>query len=101
MLALNLPVDQVTSSPWARGDKNRRRDLPGLRRFINETRGEESGTVGQNLSNLFGANWAVITDPRHMRGFDATANEHVAHSLRRLETAARGDPNDLLKQEAL
>ena len=42
-------------------------------RFINETRGEESGTVGQNLSNLFGANWAFITDPRHMRGFDVTA----------------------------
>ena len=43
-------------------------------RFINETRGEESGTVGQNLSNLFGANWAFITDPRHMRAFDATAD---------------------------
>ena len=69
LLALNLSVDQVTSPPLALGDENGRRDLPGLRRFINETRGNESG--------------------------------YVAHRLRRLETAARGDSTDLLKQEAL
>jgi hypothetical protein len=38
---------------------------------------------------------AISLGPRHLRAFDTTADEQVAHRLCRLETAARDASTDL------
>jgi diguanylate cyclase (GGDEF)-like protein len=72
-----------------------------LRRFISETREEEHSFVGQSLSNMLEAIWAFIGGMRHTLAFEEQNDEQVVHRLRRLESAARGDSTERLKQEAL
>lgn len=95
------PPGREGSATREEGGKTIPRDLPGLRRFVDETRSQESSYVGQSLTNMLDAIWAFIVGLRHMLSFDTRTDEQVAHRLRRLESAARGDSTDRLKQEAL
>lgn len=76
------------------------RDLPGLRRFVDETRREENRYLNLSLSNMLGAIWAFIGGLRHSLAFEQQSDEQVGHRLRRLESAARGNSTEQLKQEA-
>jgi diguanylate cyclase (GGDEF)-like protein len=77
------------------------RDLLGLRRFIADTRAAEHSFISQNLNNMLEAIWSFISGMRHTLVFERQADEQVAHRLRRLESAARGNSTERLKQEAL
>lgn len=77
------------------------RDLQGLRRFMADTRQEEHSFIGRRLSNMLEAIWTFIAGMRHALVFEQQTDEQVAHRLRRLESAARGNSTEQLKQEAL
>ena len=77
------------------------RDLPGLQQFMANIRAAEHSFISRNLSNMLEAIWSFISGLRHTLFFEQKADEQVAHRLRRLESAARGNSSERLKQEAL
>ncbi|MCH7868480.1 MAG: diguanylate cyclase [Myxococcales bacterium] len=77
------------------------RDLQGLRRFMADTRQEEHSFIGRRLSNMLEAIWTFIAGMRQALVFEQQTDEQVAHRLRRLESAARGNSTEQLKREAL
>ncbi|MDP6977524.1 MAG: GGDEF domain-containing protein [Myxococcota bacterium] len=95
------PPDRPSEADEWQGGASAPRDLPGVRRFVGETRREEHRYIGQSFANMFEAIWAFIGGLRHTLAFDQQTDARVAHRLHRLEKAAQGNSTARLKQEAL
>ncbi|MCP4039400.1 MAG: GGDEF domain-containing protein [bacterium] len=100
IVGIEPPDYPPEADPWE-GGAEATRDLPGLRRFVDETRREEHSFIGQSLSNMLEAIWAFIGGLRHSLSFEQETDERVADRLCSLESAAGGDSTARLKQEAL
>lgn len=95
------PPDRPEEADEWEGGASAPRDLPGVRRFMDQTRGEEHRFIGQSMTNMFEAIWAFIGGLRHTLVFDEKTDAQVARRIRRLEKAAHGDSTERLKREAL
>ncbi len=100
LVGLEPPDYPAEADDWQQGAAAPR-DLPGLRRFVDETRREEHDFLGGSLANMLEAIWAFISGLRHSLAFEQQTDQQVGHRLRRLEDAARGNSTERLKQEAL
>lgn len=100
IVGIQPPGYPPEASAW-QGGAQAPRDLPGLRRFVDETRREENRFINQSLGNMFEAIWAFIGGLRHSLAFESKTDERVAHRLWRLEQAASGHSTERLKREAL
>lgn len=100
LVGLAPPGYPADAAEWQSG-VDTPRDLPGLRRFVDETRREENRYLNLRLTNMLGAIWAFISSLRHTLAFEQQSDEQVGHRLRCLESAARGNSTERLKQEAL
>ncbi len=100
IVGVEPPGRSPEADDW-QGGASAPRDLPGVRRFVDETRGEEHRFIGQSFTNMFEAIWAFIGGLRHTLAFDQQTDTRVAHRLHHLEKAAQGNSTARLKQEAL
>ncbi len=100
ILGIEPPDRPAEADDWEGGAKAPR-DLPGVRRFVDETRSEEHRYVGKSFGNMFEAIWAFIGGLRHTLVFDEQTDAQITHRIRRLEKAAQGNSTERLKQEAL
>lgn len=100
LVGVEPPDYPAEADDWEPG-ANAPRDLQGLRRFMADTRQEEHSFIGRRLSNMLEAIWTFIAGMRQALVFEQQTDEQVAHRLRRLESAARGNSTEQLKREAL
>ena len=79
---------------------NVKRDIPGLRNYFSDHRGHESRYVVASMDDLREAIWTFIHGLRRGMTEDQAADRQVAHRMRRLEQAVRGNDTERIKSEA-
>lgn len=77
-----------------------KRDLPGLRRAVQEHRVAESDYVSHSLDDFRQAAWAFISGLRRTLSVEQTADRRIGHRMRRLEGAVRSGESNKIKDEA-
>ncbi len=81
-------------------DAGAKRDLPGLRRAVQEHRVSESDYVNTSLGDFREAAWAFISGLRRSLTVEQNADRRIGHRMRRLEGAVRSGESDRIKNEA-
>lgn len=76
------------------------RDLPGLRRAFRDHRESENEYVSRSLGDFREATWAFISGLRRSLTAEQSADEQLAHRMRRLESAVRSGEPGAIKSEA-
>ena len=77
-----------------------KRDLPGLRRAVEEQRVAENEYVTRSLGDFREATWSFISSLRRSLTIEQAADHRIGHRMRRLEGAVRSGEPDKIKNEA-
>ena len=90
--------DRSEGEPSALGDG--KRDLPGLRRAVEEQRVAENEYVTRSLGDFREATWSFISGLRRSLTAEQAADRGIGHRMHRLEGAVRSGEPDKIKNEA-
>lgn len=99
-LLLGLPAPGHDPGLSRTGQPAQRRDLPGLRRALEDHRIAEASYVKTSLGQFREATWAFINGLRRSLSAEQASDRRISHRMRRLETAVRGGDPTEIKSEA-
>jgi len=95
------PPNRSEASESSDADRgSAKRDLPGLRRAVQDHRVAENEYVTHSLGEFREASWAFISGLRRSLTAEQNADRRIGHRMRRLESAVRGGEAARIKDEA-
>lgn len=94
------PPEAEGQDTLATDEPGSERDLPGLRRAVQDHRVAEQEYVTRSLGEFRDAAWAFVSGLRRSLSAEQTADRRIGHRMRRLESAVRSGDPARLKTEA-